>query len=163
MLTLDKMPNCYLKSRLKSMKLEDCTREIDLAGMAKYITIPVVDISSSVAKCLESSIEKPNLKPDKDALSFIKLCTIKEFYKKHGIWPNLSGESKKVQAHKSESSWPGGADKFRLKDFETVKMDKMLEFDFKVDTSELLKDKSCCPVQMLNHELHSNIRPVRSM
>ena len=73
------------------------------------------------------------------------MCAIREYYKKHGVWPPLTGGSKKVQAHQRENSWPGGQDKFRQKDFNSVVMGKMSEFDFKVDTSELLKDKSCCP------------------
>ena len=143
--TLGKMIPSYLKDRLTNLPLAKCLREIDLAGMSKCFTIPIIDISASIAVCLEASIPRSNLKPDQDALSFIKLCITKEFYKKHCVWPPLTGGSKKVKAHQRENSWPGGQDGFKLKDFHSAEIGKILDFDYKIDTSLLLHDKSCCP------------------
>ena len=68
--TLDKMPPSNLKNRLEGLSIEDCSREIDLAGLCKCFTTPVIDISSSVAKCLASSIPKLNLGPQYRCLVF---------------------------------------------------------------------------------------------
>ena len=101
--TWGEMIPSYLKTRLNNLPLDKCTREIDLAGMAKCFTVPIVDISASVGVCLESSIPRENLGPDRDALSFIKMCITKEFYKKHCVWPPLTGGSKKVKTHQREN------------------------------------------------------------
>ena len=143
--TLTKMIPSYLKTRLTNLTLDKCLREIDLAGMNKCFTIPIIDISASVAVCLEAFIPRSNLSPDRDASNFIKLCIMKEYYKQHCVWPPITGGSKKIKTHQRENSWPGGQDKFKLKDFNTVIIGKILDFDFKIDTSELLRDKSCCP------------------
>ena len=142
--TLQKMPESYLKTRLLSLEDKQCHREIDLAGSSKCYTIPIIDISASVAVTLEATLPRKNLGPDQDALCFIKMCITKEYYKQHNTWPPITGGSAKIRAHQRENSWPGGRDKFKLSDFKTADIGQILEFDYKIDTSELLRDKACC-------------------
>lgn len=126
----------------------DAKVRLEVGGLWKSFGFPVIN-SCATADDLKTRMTEPPSVNREAALccrNMFRKVFCRSFYSKHGRWPSVTLTEEVIPSirHSVETnSWrETGAQGWSAADFEHVLLNKNLEYDYSVDTSDLLTDKA---------------------
>lgn len=123
---------------------------LELSGLWKVFGHPDIDMDSSVKSWIEKgSIAKPIKKEITNLILWsFRLEFSRQFYKQHKKWSvvQIGSLASKIKRNYQNNLWNEiSIMPWQPEDFEHVVLGKNLDFDYHVDITDLLSDKSIIP------------------
>lgn len=124
---------------------------LELSGLWKIFGHPDIDMDSSVKAWIEKgSVAKPIKKEITNLILWsFRLEFCRQFYKQHIRWPIVKMDkraSNKIKRNYQNNLWDETpTNPWRPEDFAYIYLQKNLDFDYHVDLTDLLSDKSIIP------------------
>nr|WPR17567.1 MAG: RNA-dependent RNA polymerase [Beetle nyamivirus] len=139
----------YLTRPIKSSV--DVHIALELSGLWKCFGHPIVDMDKSVKNWIgKGSVLKTNLEPMSESINNMFLLTFcKNFYLQKRVWPNIDYRacvSARIVENIKAGTWnETNQSPWHSSEFHGIVLEKNFTFDYHVDISDLLADKSIIP------------------
>lgn len=121
---------------------------IELTGLSKAFGYPCLNVEKAVAKSKKVGSDRPDIDIDfckTMAASFVRTFCHK-YYMRHGRWPK-GNYPQQLMRYIYKHQWPDPVQlsKISLALWQKVVFHKNFNYDYSLDTAELLKDTACAP------------------
>ncbi|APG78838.1 RNA-dependent RNA polymerase [Wenling crustacean virus 12] len=162
------VPDCPLKTLLlrEMHTREDKLFAIELVGLQKCFTYPIVNLDTAVDNVTGKAgkFRAPIIGGYHTLWTFRKIFC-REYIRKHKVWPphTIVGPINPALATCiAENKWGELAGEWHPDVFRNIQLDECLEFDWHIDTTDLLTDKSiACPLHSWVQEYDSRYHNIR--
>lgn len=165
---IPEVPECPLKTLL----LEDLlTREeklfaLELVGLQKCFTYPIVNLDTAVENVVsKATVFRTPRDGGIHALWMFRKIFCREYIRCHKTWPphTYTGPINPALATCiEENKWGELAGEWHPDIFRNIQLDECLEFDWHIDTTDLLTDKSiACPLNSWPQEYDTRYHSLR--
>ncbi|QFG01733.1 L protein [Jeremy Point nyavirus] len=133
----------------KILSTEDAHIRLELSGLWKTMGHPFINVTSSVEELRKkgtSPAVPTAAEGGRDLAAFFRKYWCSAYYKKHKRWPPIENWHEMPAYLRTEylnNTWgEAGFNSWSYKDFAAISFQPHLDFDYTIDTSELLSDKA---------------------
>lgn len=125
----------------------DAKVRLEVGGLWKSFRFPIINSCATAEDLRTRMTEPPSVNRDAALCcrNMFRKVFCRSFYSRHGHWPRVTLTEEvlpSIRRSVETNSWrETGAQGWSASDFEHVPLDKNLEYDYSIDTSDLLTDE----------------------